>query len=436
MKGYKTLIPIVLVVIFVLSIYSLYDTKASILNEYNGYLESAREARRQGIIVDANAYYNEALDLQESIDLYLELAEYHLECGNVKQAMKVGSMITEKYPKDVKGYEFMFDRYYPDKDYFQCFRIGDIITKRKLSSEKISSVLASLEYEYYFNGSFDEVGVFSEGRCPVMVENKWGFVSQGGTLTVSAKFKEVGAYSSDLAPVIDDNDSAYFIDKQGNKKFVLMDVKNVKKLGVIYSDVFPLYNGKTWGYYNKKREHVFGEYEEALTLGNGVAPVKKNGKWSLVNVKGEALTNKKYVDVAYDEKQVAYRNERLFVCENAKSKYQMIDAFGNVISKQTFEDVRVFNDTTYAAVKINGKWGFIDKAGKMKIEPKFDDARSFSSKYAAVKQGDKWGFINEEGKFVIEPTFTDVKDFNEYGCVFVKRGEDNWEMLKLYKYNH
>lgn len=39
----------------------------------------------------------------------------------------------------------------------------------------------------------------------------------------------------------------------------------------------------------------------------------------------------------------------------------------------------------------NGKWGFVNNDGKTVIEPKFDEAMSFSNGLAAVRSGDKWG---------------------------------------------
>jgi hypothetical protein len=56
-----------------------------------------------------------------------------------------------------------------------------------------------------------------------------------------------------------------------------------------------------------------------------------------------------------------------------------------------------------AAVKINEKWGYIDKTGNFVISPEFDDARSFSvsktipkeAGLALVNAGGKWGYIRK-----------------------------------------
>jgi hypothetical protein len=55
-----------------------------------------------------------------------------------------------------------------------------------------------------------------------------------------------------------------------------------------------------------------------------------------------------------------------------------------------------------AAVRVGdeeaGKWGYIDKQGKMVIEPQFGQARAFGEGLALVRIGDeetgRWGFIS------------------------------------------
>lgn len=49
--------------------------------------------------------------------------------------------------------------------------------------------------------------------------------------------------------------------------------------------------------------------------------------------------------------------------------------------------------------------GFIDRTGKIAIEPKFDWVGNFSEGLAAVMIGEQIGYINSAGKWVIEPKF-------------------------------
>lgn len=433
MKNYKFLVPIVMVALFAASVYMLYSTKADELNQYNQFLENARNYRSQEIYTDAKDNYISALNMKPSLELYIEIGEMFRDADQMRDAINWGNTIILNYPKEVKGYEFLMSLYIQRNDYVACFTLNDTLAKRKLSSQTIDEWMSEIEYTYYFNGEYVDVGIYSGGLCPVLVGDQWGYVDLTGDKVISNQFVKVGYFSGDLSPVVDRNGNAFFIDQNGNKKKVVQGVENLKELGLIENDLFSLYNGSTWGFYNSNNEHVFGNYEDTTAIGNGIAAVKENGKWSIVNRDGTDLTGSKYDRVACDEKQVVYRNDRLFVYYDMA--YHLIDSTGAVITDQTFQDARVFNDSTYAAVRINDKWGFIDKDGNIVIEPQYEAARSFSNGFAAVQYAGKWGFIDQEGKMVIEPTFDNAKDFNSNGCVFVLEYE-NWKLLRLYKYNH
>lgn len=53
-----------------------------------------------------------------------------------------------------------------------------------------------------------------------------------------------------------------------------------------------------------------------------------------------------------------------------------------------------------------GEWGYIDRAGNMVIEPRFDCAWQFSESLAPVNVGRKLGYIDKRGDTVIEPQFS------------------------------
>jgi hypothetical protein len=78
-------------------------------------------------------------------------------------------------------------------------------------------------------------------------------------------------------------------------------------------------------------------------------------------------------------------------------------------------------------VTVKGKQGFINRDGKIAIEPKFEAAYPFSDGLAAVQQQGLWGFIDTTGRMVIEPRFIMV-DFFSGGLASVreKRYIDPW----------
>lgn len=427
------LVPLVLVVLFAASFYMLYDAKADVVREYNQYIDTARAAREEGVDVKAEKNYLAALEMKPSLELALEIGDFYKCIGQTKTALAWGENMLSTYPKEAAAYEFQIDLLLAEGNYMECFKLSDTLEKRGVVSDKVAEQIRTIEYEFYFSGEFLDVGSFSGGYCSVLTGQKWGYVDSTGTRRVASKFAQAGVFAGSYAPVVDMDGTAYFIDVDGNKAFVVTSLGNVAELGLMSNGIYSVFNGETWSFYDREYRLLFGGYEQVSSIGNGVAAVKQQGGWSLINEQGADLTGKTYSDVAMDEKQVVYRNDRLFVDDG--SGYQLIDMAGKVYGTYRFEAVHVFNDSTYAAVMINDKWGFVNAAGEMVIEPQYEDARSFSNGFAAVMQDGKWGFIDMSGQMVIEPQFENAKDFNDHGCVFVIRNAE-WELLRLYKYNY
>ena len=77
----------------------------------------------------------------------------------------------------------------------------------------------------------------------------------------------------------------------------------------------------------------------------------------------------------------------------------------------------------HSAFQENGKWGFINTAGDVVVEPQYEDCHDFINDFAAVKIGGKWGFIDKYHKLVIPPGFHDVKDFKNGLAIVLKDGK-------------
>jgi hypothetical protein len=76
-----------------------------------------------------------------------------------------------------------------------------------------------------------------------------------------------------------------------------------------------------------------------------------------------------------------------------------------------------------AAVKMGGKSGFVDKEGKIVINPKFEEAIPFINGLAAVKIGKQYGYIDKTGKIIINPQFDNALPFSEEGLAMIQVGD-------------
>ena len=75
-----------------------------------------------------------------------------------------------------------------------------------------------------------------------------------------------------------------------------------------------------------------------------------------------------------------------------------------------YDDIDCLSDGL-ARIERNGKYGFIDKAGKVVIPLNYDDTWYFTEGLAAVKQNGKYGFIDNTGKVVIPLKYDKADSF-------------------------
>ncbi len=438
MKNYRNLLPIVLIVLMLVSWFKLASSATESADEVTDYLKIARENAAQGITKTAIDNYVAALAIEPDVDVYVEVAEYYKSQGNKNDWQNWCEIFLEKYPTEPKAYDCSLEAYLSAEDYPQCFEILETASKRRLSSEYMTQTAEQIAYVFdYEYGSFQDVGVYSNNFCAIQKNDKWGFINRLGDIEINCKYTTVGAYTgSGLAPVVDKDGDVYLIDKDGNKMAVPPAESGYQELGLLVEEKIaakrPDGKYEYVRYADAMWQEVFGNYDYASSFNGGVAAVRNGNQWSLIDAEGKELTQTKYEDVKLDEKQIAYRNERLFV--KTGGSYVMVDMAGNQIGTQTFEDAKVFGDTTFAAVKIGGKWCFIDKDGNLKSDKTYEDARSYVNGMAAVQVDGKWGFVDADEELKIAAQFDGAKDFNEKGSCFVKNG-DTWELLKLYRLN-
>jgi hypothetical protein len=63
------------------------------------------------------------------------------------------------------------------------------------------------------------------------------------------------------------------------------------------------------------------------------------------------------------------------------------------------------------AIRKDGRYGFIDNRGRLRIANRYEDVRDFSQGLAAVKIRGRWGFINHHDNIAIQPVYDEVSLF-------------------------
>lgn len=434
MKNYRKIIPLALVVLMALACYSLVSNAVKENSDYNHYLSEARKYAELDITKYAIENYNKALTINPTPDVYVEVAEYYERQENSDtKLLNWCEDFFEKYPTNSKSYDCILKAYMKQKDYDSCFDVLSTAEKRNVSSEYIKSVKNELSYTFKLDfNTYDDVGIYGNGFCAVKSKDAWGYVDSYGNQKTPITYVSAAPFTkAEMAPVVDQKGECNFIDNTGSR--VLASKEKYKSFGISSDDIIKveLENGK-YSYCDSELNKLFGEYDDATAFNNGIAAVKENGQWKIINNEGNAKSSTEYADVVADEKNIVFRNDRLFVGDG--TGYIMIDSSGKQIGNEKYENAHCFADSTYAAVENDGKWFFIDKNAKRLSDKTYEDARSYSNGLAAVKISGKWGFVDTDENVVIEQQFFGAKDFSEKGSCFIQTG-DKWQLLKLYRLN-
>jgi len=74
-------------------------------------------------------------------------------------------------------------------------------------------------------------------------------------------------------------------------------------------------------------------------------------------------------------------------------------------------------------IKRDGKFGFVDSRGRLRIANRYDGIGEFHEGLAAVKLIGKWGFLNQQDQITINPNFESVERFINGICIVRKNGK-------------
>lgn len=192
-------------------------------------------------------------------------------------------------------------------------------------------------------------------------------------------------------------------------------------------NLIPVKSGKEFQYIDKEGNIVINpQFKDATVFREGLALVETSGdepKWGFITEDGKYAINAQYKEATVFSNGLAW-----VVTENGAPT--AIDTKGEIkFTMQEAEVVRLFKDDLAAFSMVNEegeeKWGFVDKTGKVVINPQFSAVSDFSDGKCGVRNSEnKWGFIDKEGKISISHQFDGISDFKNGKCVVTSSGKD------------
>jgi WG containing repeat len=266
----------------------------------------------------------------------------------------------------------------------------------------------------FFNGCGRSAA--SNKLYPVFKDGKWGYINNQGKIVIEPQFDAARDFHDGLALV-----SKY--DKSGNKNPVTnqSDDKDgyIDETGKFVIE--PQFVSQ-----RNSGEHSHDDFSEGLAI--------VQVDWSLDNSTSLAMWKRNYACIDKTGKVVFkldpkyhvvsnFSDGRLLFKDESTKNHGYLDKTGKVVIEPVFITAFPFSEGLAAVSNFNKKstdsskniyYGFIDPDGKTIIDLQFKWAGSFSEGLALVTEdGEYFGYIDKTDKMVIKPQFKAAGDFHE-----------------------
>ena len=209
----------------------------------------------------------------------------------------------------------------------------------------------------------DSAGPETSDLIPASTGDRWGFIDRTGKYVVNPQYEAVSPYSDELA-LVRKNGRLGFIDEAGDSVTAF-----------VYQDATPFADGCAW-------------------------TVLPNGAPTLIDTKGTIICTLTDAEQAYSLSDGLAK-----VTSATSDTVRYVDKAGKTVLTLTgFTWAGSFSEGLAPVVK-DGKYGYVDKDGRVVIAPTYDTASDFTDGKAVVQLNDKYGVVDTEGRSVIAPQF-------------------------------
>lgn len=259
-----------------------------------------------------------------------------------------------------------------------------------------------------FSGGYAVIQLYNGNKEPI-----YAYLDSKGNILRFDEYEWLGSFYED----------GYALVSRGFNQKGVINSKFEEVIPCIYEEISTL----LYNYQKSKRKELF--------IG-GLAKVKKNGEYALINSKNEIVVPfGKYRDFHMltgnvIEATTFNRQERKDKSGNliTFSTYVIIDKEGNQLSDQEYENIFDFYKG-FAVVRNEDMYGIIDSQGKEVIpcKYKYDEYTRMDIKdfvdygVVRIKKNGRWGLLNRKGELIVPATYDKMSAFED-GLSLVNRG--------------
>ncbi len=264
---------------------------------------------------------------------------------------------------------------------------------------------------------------------------KFGFKDKNGNVIIEPLYSKVGKFSEGIVRLeldVLDVVSWEYRDIKGNRigKLSFTGAKDFSE-GYAAVQMGNEFDGNVragnWGFIDKTgREVIAPIYNNAHSFSEGYAAVQsiETKKWGFIDKTGNEVIPFVF-DRIGEGGLFPNENSRMFKDGKILVRKDGSEFFIDKTGKGKYDYVSNFEEGL-ARVKLNEKWGVIDKTHKEVVPPRYDYISTFffNEGLASVQLNKKWGFIDKTGKEVIPLIYDYADDFKDGKAIVEKDGKE------------
>ena len=412
------------------------------------YLEFISKCPESPYVRDAEDKIYQLIAAPNTIEAYSGFVKSYPTNRNVGFAWrKIYQLYMNEFSED------RIDQFRNDYPYYPY--VEELEVDVKNFKQKLLPFNKGEQYGYMdYNGnvvigpSYDQAGFFREGLASVMKDGFYGFIDKGNKLIIPYTFNSVNDFEKGRS-VVEKGGKFGMIDRSGNKIFPIE-----------FDDLGSLSEGLAFG----KKDSLYGYYDADYNLR---LTEKYTDAFSFIDgfAKIQTGENQAYIDqygtyaVAPGYKEIDFYNDTLLIFEEeglygimkrncqivVKAQFDKIlkptldrslfvqggkigymDLAGNTVIPAIYETFPNYAKrgqfaSNFTIVKLKGKYGVIDKNGKIVLPASFNDLGDVSSLMAYTK-GKGWGFTDLLGKIVVQPSYSYAESFKDGAAIVELNG--------------
>jgi hypothetical protein len=298
------------------------------------------------------------------------------------------------------------------------------------------------------NNRYHVLGAFENGKAIVTVHGKQGLIRQDGLEIIPAKYLE-------LIP-----DRNFILARQkenGRDRWVVLDsigkqrsLKSYDLIRPFNGEYFAVKQRDHWGAINFSGKEVLAcSYDSLIQAKDNFIVVKFRGQHGIMSLNDEwkvtprnnqlrligkdrfiEITSKTKFIKTIDGGIIYFTDNLIQLTDDYLLEYLpsgtiwKVDMDGRIVDRKVQPDEpieKIYEESEgLRGIKKNGKFGFIDSQGRLRIANRYEGIQKFSEGLAAAMIRGHWGYINREDKIAIQPAYEEVADFKD-GFALVKQ---------------